>query len=128
MPEQNSKFVNAEYYPVLIGNGFTTGETVNIQIFELFDSPAQSGVEVLLNSSGCTEVGTFGRFTWSAVNLVTQSPNRMAVMYLMSGVTSGQMFNGEAIFASPEADGVTSNLPPDGFMPNSSDQRTILGG
>ncbi len=121
MPEQNSKFVNAEYYPVLVGNGFTTGETVNIQVFELFDSPSQSGVEVLLNSSGCTEVGGVGRFVWSAVNLVTQPLNRMAVMYLMSGVTSGQMFDGESIFASPESDGITSNFPEDGYLPNAGD-------
>ncbi len=121
MPGQYSKFRNAQYYPVLIGNGFTTGETVNIQVFELFDSPVQSGVEVLLNSSGCTEVGGAGRFTWSAVNLITQPRNRMAVMYLMSGVISGQMFDGEAIFASPESDGITSNFPEDGFMPGAGD-------
>jgi hypothetical protein len=48
-------------------------------------------------------------------------------MYLMSGVTSGQMFDGEAIFASPEADGVTSNFPEDGFLPNAGDGFVIGG-
>lgn len=124
IPGQYSRFVNGGYFPVLLGR-FTTGNPdVFIQIFELFDSPAQSGVEIPLTVSGCTEVfdtagaGT-GRYTWSSVNLPTQPLNRLSLLYVMHA--SGTSFDGKVIIGSPEADGITSNFPPNGFMPNAGE-------
>ena len=124
IPGQYSKFRNAQYYPVLLGRFTAENPEVFIQVFELFDSPAQSGVQISLAVSGCTEVldtagvGT-GRYSWSTINLPTQPLNRLSLMYIMHA--SGVAFDGKAIIGSPEADGVTSNLPEDGRMPDAGD-------
>ncbi len=124
MPGQYSRFRNAQYYPVLLGRFDAGNPDVFIQVFELFDSPAQSGVQIPLAVSGCTEIldtagaGT-GRYSWSAVNLPTQPFDRLSLMYIMHA--SGTAFDGKVIIGSPEADGVTSNFPEDGFMPGAGD-------
>lgn len=124
MPGQYSRFVNGGYYPMLLGS-FTVGNPdVFIQIFELFDSPTQSGAEIPLSTSGCTEIfddtgiGT-GRYAWSTINLPTQPLDRLALLYVMHA--SGTAFDGKVIIGSPEADGITSNLSQDGFMPNAGE-------
>ncbi len=124
IPGQYSRFRNGGYYPVVLGR-FTTGNPdVFIQVFELFDSPAQSGVEIPLTVSGCTEVLDVnsvgaGRYAWSTVNLPTQPLDRLSLLYVMHA--SGTTFDGKLIIGAPEADGVTSNFPPDGYMPNAGE-------
>ncbi len=130
MPGQYSRFRNAQYYPVLLGRFTAENPEVFIQVFELFDSPAQSGTQIPLSVSGCTEildtggVGT-GRYGWSTINLPTQPADRMSLLYIMHA--SGVAFDGKAIIGSPEADGITSNLPVDGWMPNAG-EGFVIGG
>lgn len=124
MPGQYSKFRNAGYSTNLFGRFDAGNPDVFIQIFESFGTPEQSGVEIALTVSGCTEfigidsAGT-GRYAWSTTNLPVQPTGRMELIYIMHA--SGVSFDGKAIIGSPESDGITSNLPEDGMMPQLSE-------
>ena len=129
MPGQYSKFKNAGYSTNLFGRFDAGNPDVFIQLFESFGTPAQSGVEIPLAVSGCTEfigtdgIGT-GRYAWSTTNLPTQPTDRLELLYVMHA--SGVAFDGKAIIGAPEADGISSNLPEDGFMPNLSEGSGIF--
>lgn len=129
MPGFYSKFKNAGYHTNLMGRFDAGNPDVFIQVFDSFGSPAQSGVEIPITSSGCFEfIGTdgqgTGRYGWSTVNLPTQPTSRLELLYVMHA--SGVAFDGKAIVGSPEADGITSSLPEDGMMPQLSEGSGIF--
>lgn len=66
--------------PTIIGE-LVTGQTVNIQLWE-------SGVLISIASSGCTEIGNTGRYSWSTSGIPTLTASRQQFQWQMSDGTN----------------------------------------
>lgn len=62
--------------PAIVGN-LTTEQIVNIEVW-------QSGVIIPITASGCLEVGSTGRYSWSTGNIPTLSAGREQFHWRMS--------------------------------------------
>jgi len=79
--------------PAIVGN-LVTGRTTNIEIW-------RSGVLISVTSSGCLEVGSTGRYSWSTGNIPTLSASREQFHWRMSD-DSGNTDEGDFILVSNE--------------------------
>jgi len=62
--------------PAIVGQ-LPSGQVVNIQLWE-------NGTLVSISSSGCGEIGTTGRYTWSTSGIPTLSASRQQFHWQMS--------------------------------------------
>lgn len=101
-----------EFYPdsppAIVGE-LVTGQTVNIELWK-------DGVAVVITASGCTEIGTTGRYTWSTGGIATLSASREQFHWRMSG--GGNTDEGNIVLAS--------NENTDGGMPSLNAKTTYL--
>ena len=92
-----SSYVELDFFPeappVIIGN-LLSGYTANIEIW-------RSGVVVPITTSGCLEVGSTGRYSWSTGNIPTLSASREQFHWRMSD-SYGNTDEGDFILISHE--------------------------
>jgi len=96
--------------PVSILGEFTTGETVNIELWV-------SGVLQSIASSGCEEVDSTGWFSWSTSNIASLSASRVQYHWRMTD-GSANTAEGDFLLKSIEGD--------DGFMPSLLNQDSYI--
>jgi len=97
-----------EAAPSVVGT-LVTGGTVNIELWE-------NGVSVIPSSSGCTEIGNTGNFSWSTSGLPTLTSSRQQFHWRMSDGSNTD--EGDFVLISIE------NY--DGGMPSLDDKSSYL--
>jgi len=95
--------------PVIVGE-LAAGATVTITVW-------QSGVEQVLTSSGCTEIDTTGKFSWSTANLPVTTTSRAQYSYRMESL-AGATDDGDFILITNEGK--------DGIMPSLNDKSSYI--
>lgn len=66
--------------PAIVGE-LVTGQTVNIQLWE-------NGNLVSISSSGCAEIDTTGRYSWSTIGIATLTASRQQFHWRMTDGTN----------------------------------------
>ena len=66
--------------PAIVGE-LVTGQTVNIELWE-------DGIPVFISSSGCTEINTTGRYSWSTSGIPILTSSRQQFHWRMSDGTN----------------------------------------
>lgn len=95
--------------PVIVGE-LAAGATVTITVW-------QNGVELPLMSSGCIEIDTTGKFSWSTANLPTITTSRAQYSYRMESLAS-DTDDGDFILITNEGK--------DGVMPSLGDKGSYI--
>ena len=80
--------------PSIVGE-LVTGQTVNIEIWE------GSGV-VSIGTSGCSEIGTTGRYSWSTSGIQVLTSSRQQFHWRMSASGAADTDNGDVVLISHE--------------------------
>jgi len=77
--------------PAIVGE-LTTGKTVNIEVWK-------DGTVVSIATSGCSEIGTTGKYSWSTGNIATLSASREQFHWRMSDGEGGDDNGDFALFS-----------------------------
>jgi len=96
--------------PLSIIGDFTTGETVNIELW-------QDGILQTITSSGCNEINETGKFAWSTVNIPVLGASRVQYHWRMLDSLSNSV-EGDFILASIEGE--------DGGMPSLNNKDSYI--
>jgi hypothetical protein len=96
--------------PVSIIGDFTTGETVNIELW-------RDGILQTITSSGCDEINGTGKYGWSTGNIPVLTASRVQYHFRMID-SSDNTVEGDFILRSIEGD--------DGMMPSLNDQSSYI--
>ena len=96
--------------PISIIGDFTTGETVNIELW-------QDGILQTITSSGCTEIDETGKFGWSTANIPVLSASRVQYHYRFTDSSSNSV-EGDFVLKSVEGE--------DGSMPRLTDKDSYI--
>lgn len=95
--------------PISIIGDFTTGETVNIELW-------RDGVAQNISPSGCSEINATGKFAWLLSNIPVLTASRVQYHYRMS--TSGMI-------AIQEGDFILKNIEDEG-MPSLNNKDSYI--
>ncbi|KKN98869.1 hypothetical protein LCGC14_0141100 [marine sediment metagenome] len=97
--------------PAIVGEGdLVTGQTVNMELWE-------SGVVVsLTGASGCTEINSTGRYTWSTSGISTLTASRQQYHWRMSDGTNSD--EGDFVLVAHESR--------DGGMPSLNNKSSYI--
>jgi len=87
--------------PAIVGE-LTTGQTVNIELWK-------DGVAVSISASGCDEINSTGRYSWSTGGISTLSASREQFHWRMS--TSGLVQTDEGDFVLVSHENHDSGMP-----------------
>lgn len=79
--------------PAIVGE-LVTGQSVNIQLWE-------DGVLVTLTASGCAEINSTGRYTWSTSGIPVLTASRQQFHWRMSDGSNND--NGDFVLISHES-------------------------
>lgn len=95
--------------PAIIGE-LTTGKTVNIELWK-------DGTVVSISASGCSEINTTGRYSWSTSGIATLAASREQFHWRMSDGEGGTD-EGDFVLASHENRdaGMPSLLNPSSYI------------
>ena len=98
--------------PSIVGS-LTTGQTVNIALWE-------NGSGVSISASGCTEIGSTGRYTWSTSGIPTLSTSRKQFHWRMDDGAGGTDDGDFMLVARENRDGgmPSLNSPSDYIIQN----------
>ncbi len=94
--------------PAIVGE-LITGQTVNIELWE-------DGTLVSISSSGCSEINTTGRYSWSTSGIPTLAASRQQFHWRMSDGTNTD--EGDFVLISHENR--------DGGMPSLNDKTSYI--
>jgi len=94
--------------PAIVGE-LTTGKTVNIELWEDGD--------VVPTASGCAEINTTGRYTWSTGGIATLTASRQQFHWRMSDGEGGDDEGDFVLIAHENRDGGMPSLnDPDSYI------------
>ena len=82
--------------PISIIGDFTTGETVNIELWK-------DGVDQNISPSGCYEIDETGKFAWSTSNITALTGSRVQYHWRMSD-SSNNYVEGDFVLYSIESE------------------------
>lgn len=97
--------------PISIIGDFTTGETVNIELWK-------DGVAQNISPSGCSEINATGKFAWSTGNIAVLTASRVQYHWRMSTSGMATIQEGDFILKSIEGD--------DGMMPSLNNKDSYI--
>jgi len=96
--------------PISIIGDFTTGETVNIELW-------QDGILQTITSSGCTEIDETGKFGWSTGNIAVLTASKVQYHWKMQDGSSNSV-EGDFVLQSVEGE--------DGGMPSLNNKDSYI--
>ena len=96
--------------PAIVGE-LITGQTVNIELW-------RDGVAVVIATSGCTEINSTGRYSWSTGGIATLTASREQFHWRMSTSGLAQTDDGDFVLISHE--------DRDGGMPSLNDKGSYI--
>jgi hypothetical protein len=96
--------------PISIIGDFTTGETVNIELW-------RDGILQTITSSGCNEIDETGKFAWSTVNIPVLDASRVQYHYRFTDSSSNSV-EGDFVLKSIEGE--------DGGMPSLNNKDSYI--
>lgn len=98
--------------PAIVGEGdLVTGQTVNMELWE-----GSSVVTLASGTSGCAEINSTGRYTWSTIGIPTLTSSRQQFHWRMSDGTYDD--EGDFVLIAHESH--------DGGMPSLNDKSSYI--
>jgi len=94
--------------PAIVGE-LVTGEDVNIELWE-------NGIPFSISASGCTEINSTGRYSWSTSGIPVLTASRQQFHWRMSGVVGNDEGDFVLIAHENRDGGMPSLLNPSSYI------------